>query len=111
MPAHPRPAVITCRRQGQRPASSVLYNGTDEQTVKDVGEASAPLPKASGRAATKPSYEGGSNLSSANQGVDLGVFGKPAELLLGEFELSVDGDFENTGDPFDELYLLRTTFQ
>ena len=53
---------------------------------------------------------GGSNLSSANQGVDLGVFRKSAELLLGEFELSVDGDLENTSHPFDELYLLSTAF-
>ena len=57
-----------------------------------------------------PPYGGGLNLSSANQGVDLGVFRKPAELLLGEFELSVDGDFENPRDSFDELHLLRTAF-
>ena len=62
------------------------------------------------RAATKPPYEGGANLLSANQGVDLGVFRKPAELLFGEFELSVDGDFENPSDSFDELHLLRTAF-
>jgi hypothetical protein len=50
----------------------------------------------------------GSNRSSAGQGVDLGIFRKPTELFLGEFELSVDGDLENTGDSFDELNLLRT---
>jgi len=89
---------------------SVLYNGTNEQTVKEFQEAIAPLPGASGRAAAKPPYEDGSNLSSANQGVDLGVFRKSAELLLGEFELSVDGDLENTSHPFDELHLLSTAF-
>jgi hypothetical protein len=51
MPAHPRPAVIL-PSTGQRPASSDLYNGTDEQTVKEVVEAIAPLPRALGRAAT-----------------------------------------------------------
>ena len=62
------------------------------------------------RAPTTPPYEGGANLLSANQGVDLGVFRKPAELLFGEFELSVDGDFENPRDSFDEPHLLRTAF-
>jgi hypothetical protein len=47
---------------------------------------------------------------AANQGVDLGVFRKPAELFLGESEPAIDGDFENTGDTFDELDLLRTSF-
>src|SRR6266404_6896125 len=51
MPAHPRPAVIL-PSTGQRPAPSVLYNGADEQTVKEVVEAIAPLARASGRAAT-----------------------------------------------------------
>ena len=71
---------------------------------------SRPCRQHRGAPQLKPPYEGGSNLSSANQGVDLGVFRKPAELLFGEFELSVDGDFENPSDSFDELHLLRTAF-
>ena len=65
----------------------------------------------SGGALTKPTYRRGSISLSANHGVDLGVFRKPAELFLGELELSVDGDLEDTGDPFDQLDLLRTAFQ
>ena len=41
--------------------------------------------------------------SAADQGVDLGVFRKPAELFLGEGEPAIDGDLEHTGDAFDEL--------
>jgi hypothetical protein len=48
--------------------------------------------------------------SGADQGVDLGVFWKPAELFFGKDELPIDGDFENTGDPFDELDLFRASF-
>jgi hypothetical protein len=100
-PAVDRVSDRPCRFSTMEPMSKPL---------RSSGEAIAPLPGASGRAATKPPYEGGPNLSSANQGVDLGVFRKSAELLLGEFELSVDGDLENTSDSFDELHLLRTAF-
>lgn len=47
---------------------------------------------------------------AAYQGVDLGVFRKPAELFFGEGEAPIDGDLEDTCNPFDELDLLRTTF-
>ena len=73
-------------------------------------ERSCPHSKDWGHAVTNPTYEGGSFNSSANQGVYLSVFRKPAELFLGEFELSVDGDFEDTRDPFDELDLFRAPF-
>ena len=49
--------------------------------------------------------------SGAKQGIDLGVFRKTAELLLRESEPPIDGDLENTGNPFDELDLLGTPFQ
>src|SRR5215469_7448447 len=42
---------------------------------------------------------------SARQSIDLGVFGKPAELLLGEDQPPVDGDLENACNPFDALDL------
>jgi hypothetical protein len=48
--------------------------------------------------------------SAANQGVDLGVFRKPSKLFFGENEPTIDGDFENTGDPFDELDFFGTSF-
>jgi hypothetical protein len=48
--------------------------------------------------------------SAANQGVDLGVFRKPAELFFREGKPTIDGDFKNTGDPFDELDLFGTAF-
>jgi len=50
------------------------------------------------------------NCSAADQGVDLGVFRKPAELFLRESEPAIDGDLENTGNPFNELDLLGTSF-
>ena len=49
--------------------------------------------------------------SAAKHGVDLGVFRKPAELFFGESEPTIDGDFENTGDPFDELDFFGTPLQ
>ena len=48
---------------------------------------------------------------AADQGVDLGVFRKPAELFLGESEPPIDGDLENASDPLDELDLFRASFQ
>jgi len=48
---------------------------------------------------------------AADQGVDLGVFRKPAELFLGESEPPIDGDLEHTGDSLDELDLFRASFQ
>ena len=47
---------------------------------------------------------------AADQGVDLGVFRKSAELIFGESETPVDGDLENTGHSLDELDLLCTSF-
>src|SRR5215469_98431 len=47
---------------------------------------------------------------SAHQSIDLAVFGKPAELFLGEDEPAVDGDLEYAGNPFDELDLLCAAF-
>jgi hypothetical protein len=46
----------------------------------------------------------------ADQGVDLGVFRKPAELFLGESEPPIDRDLENTGYTFDELDFLSAPF-
>jgi hypothetical protein len=46
----------------------------------------------------------------ASQSIDLSVFGKPAELLLGEDEPPVDGDLEDAGNPFDELDLFCAAF-
>jgi hypothetical protein len=48
--------------------------------------------------------------STSDQRVDLGVFWKPAKLFFREDEFAVDGDFENTGHPLDELDLLRASF-
>ena len=42
---------------------------------------------------------------SAAQRVDLGVFGKPAELFFGEGQPAVDGDFEHAVGPFDQFDL------
>jgi hypothetical protein len=42
---------------------------------------------------------------SAGQGVNFRVFRKPAELLFGKGQPSVDGDLEDPCDPFDELHL------
>src|SRR5215467_15349322 len=47
---------------------------------------------------------------SARQSIDLGVFRKPAELLLGEDQPSVDGDLEDAGNPFDEFDLFCAAF-
>ena len=44
---------------------------------------------------------------AADQRVDLGVFGKPAQLFFGESEPPIDGDLENTGDALDKLDLFR----
>jgi hypothetical protein len=66
------------------------------------------------RKGTRPDSEGQDALktyrSAAKHGVDLGVFRKPAELFFGESEPTIDGDFENTGDPLDELDLFGTSF-
>ena len=48
---------------------------------------------------------------AANQGVDLGVFRKPAELFLGKGEPSVDGDLKHTGDSLDELDFVCASLQ
>jgi hypothetical protein len=48
---------------------------------------------------------------AADQGVDLGVFRKSAELFLGEGEPAIDGDLEHTGHSFDELDLVCAPLQ
>jgi hypothetical protein len=85
-----------------RPVSPAPYDRTAAQTVK--GCRKRPRPDPEGQDALKILR------LAANQGVDLGVFRKPAELFFGKDELPIDGDFENTGDPFDELDLFRASF-
>src|SRR5208282_1677856 len=92
----------SCRSQDVRPVSPVL-------TIKPL---SNPLRGA--RKEPRPGPEGQDALKmyrlAADQGVDLGVFRKPAELFLGESEPPIDGDLENTGNTLDELDFLRTSF-
>jgi hypothetical protein len=59
---------------------------------------------------TLQTYDDGAARLSAHQGIDLSIFRKSAELFLGESEPTVYGDLEYTGDPFDELDLLRAAF-
>ena len=59
---------------------------------------------------TLQSYDDGAARLYAHQGIDLSIFRKSAELFLGESEPTVYGDLEYTGDPFDELDLLRAAF-
>ena len=85
-----------------RPVSPVL-------TIKPLsnplrGSGKKPRPDSEGQDAAKI-YR-----LAADQSVDFGVFRKPAELFLGESEPAIDGDLENTGNPFDELDFLRTSF-
>jgi len=56
-----------------------------------------------------PAGQPRSNLAAA-ESVDLGVFRKPSELLFGKGELAVDGDFEHTARPFNELDLGAVLF-
>ena len=99
MPAHSRSALILSATECAT-STPAPYDGTRQQTVK--GSRKRVLTP-EGQDALKM------YCSAANQGVDFGVFWKPAELFFGESEPTIDGDFENTGNPFDELDFFRAS--
>ena len=91
-PAHLRSAVILwptgCATGITGPYDKPLSNPLR-------GSGKEPRPDSEGQDAAKI-YR-----LAADQSVDFGVFRKPAELFLGESEPAIDGDLENTGNPFD----------